>query len=73
MQCIAERGQADLQLFTDGSTMEWTTNGGTGLMIMAGGAIIHRWHAPTGAQSSSFQAEKTARQAATVWLEEYED
>ncbi len=40
---------------------------------MAGGAIIHRWHAPTGAQSSSFKEEKTAMQAAIVWLEENED
>ncbi len=73
IQCIAERGQADLQLFTDGSTMEGTTKGGAGLIIMAGGPILYRWHAPTGAQSSSFQAEKTAMQAAIAWLEEHED
>ncbi len=65
--------QADLQLLTDGSAMDGTTNGGAGLIIMAGGAIIHRWQAPTGAQSSSFQAEKTAMQAAIAWLEEHED
>ncbi len=40
---------------------------------MAEGAIIHRWHAPTGAQGSSFQAEKTAMQAAIAWLEEHGD
>ncbi len=51
--------------------MKGTTNGGAGLL--AGGAIIHRWHAPTGAQSSSFQAEKTAMRAVIAWLEEYED
>ncbi len=73
IQYIAERGQADLQLVTDGSPMEGTTNGCTGLIIMAGGSIIHRWHAPTSAQSSSFQAEKTVMQAATAWLEECED
>ncbi len=38
-----------------------------------GGAIILRWRAPTGAQSSSSQAEKTAMQAAIVSLEDYED
>ncbi len=53
--------------------MEGTSNGGAGLIIMAEGAIIHRWHAPIGAQSSSFQAEKTALQAAIAWLEENED
>ncbi len=42
IQCIADRGQADLQLFTDGSTMEGKSNGGAGLIIMAGGTIIHR-------------------------------
>ncbi len=69
IQCIAERGQADLQLFTDGSTMEGTTNGGAGLIIMAGGASINRWHTPTGAKSSSFRTEKTALQAATTFLQ----
>ncbi len=73
IQCIAERGHTDLHLFTDESMMEGTTNGGVGLIIMAGAAIIHRWHAPTGAKSSSFQAEKTAMQAAIAWLEELED
>ena len=41
--------------------------------MAGGGAIIHRWHAPTGAQSSSFQAEKTALLAAISWLEEHEN
>ncbi len=53
--------------------MEGITNGGAALIIMAGEAIIHQWHTPTGAQSSSFQAEKTAVQAAIAWLEEHED
>ncbi len=35
--------------------------------------LIHRWHAPAGAQSSSLQAEKTAIQAAIAWLGEHED
>ncbi len=63
----------DHQLFTDGSTMEGTTHGGAGHITMARGAIIHRWHAPTGAQNSSFQAEKTALQAAIALLEGTED
>ncbi len=53
--------------------MEERTNGGAGIIIMAGeGAIIHRWHAPTDAQNSSLQAEKTGMQAAIMWLEEHE-
>ncbi len=42
-------------------------------MVMAGEAIIHRWHAATGVHSSSFQAEKTAMEKAISWLEENED
>ncbi len=40
---------------------------------MAGGAIIHRWHAATGVRSSSFQMEKTAVEKVILWLEESED
>ncbi len=29
--------------------MAGTTNGGAGLIVMAGGVIIQRWRAPTGA------------------------
>ncbi len=48
--------------------MEGKTNGGAGLIIITGGgAITHRW------QSSSFQAEKTAMQAAIAWIDEHED
>ncbi len=50
--------------------MEGTTKGGAILIIMDEEAIIHRWNAPTGAQRISFQAEKTAPQAAIAWLEE---
>ncbi len=53
--------------------MEGTTNGGAGLIIMARGAIIHRWHAPTCAQNSSFQVGQTAVQAAIALLEGNED
>ncbi len=53
--------------------MEGTTHSGAGLITMARGAIIHRWHAPTCAQSSSFQAEKTAVQAANALPEGTED
>ncbi len=44
--------------------MDGTTICGAGLCIMAEGTIIPRWHALTGALSSSFQAEKTVMQAA---------
>ncbi len=66
---IADRGQTDLQIFTDDSTVEGTSNGGASLVVMAGKAIIHRWHAATGVHSSSFQAEKTAMEKAISWLE----
>ncbi len=69
----ADRGQTDLQIFTGGSTVEGTSNGGADLVVMAGEAIIHRWYAATGVHSSSFQAEKTAMEKAISWLEENED
>ncbi len=64
IKTIADRGHTDLQLFTDGSTVEGTSNGGAGLVVMAGKAIIHRWQAATGVHSSSLQAEKTAMEKA---------
>ncbi len=41
----------------------------TSLVVMAGEAIIHRWHAATGVHSSSFQTEKTVMEKAISWLE----
>ncbi len=42
---VADRGQTDLQISTDGLTVEGTLNGGASVVVMAGEAIIHRWHA----------------------------
>ncbi len=73
IKTIADRGQTDLQIFTDGSTVEGTSNGGAGLVVIAGESIIHRWHAATGVHSSSFQVEKTAMEKAISWLEKNDD
>ncbi len=53
--------------------MECTSNGDSGLFIMATEAIIHRLHSATGVCSSSFQANMTAMEKAISWLEENED
>ncbi len=57
---IADRGPTDLQIFKDGSIVEGASNGGASLVVMAGEAITHRWHAATGATSIFFLAENTA-------------
>ncbi len=70
---IADRGQTDLQIFPDGSTVDGTSNGDAGLVIMTGEAITHRRHTATGVHSSSFRTEKTAMEKAISWLEGNED
>ena len=70
---IEDTGPADIQVYTDGSTHEGTTDGGAGLVAMSGKDIIERWHASTGRWSSSYQAEKSAMVRAISWLDEYED
>ena len=62
-----------IQMCTDGSTHEGTTDGGAGMVAMSGEDIIERWHAPTGRWSSSYQAEKSAMVRAISLLDEYED
>ncbi len=73
MKTIADRGHFDLHIFANGLTVEGTSNGGPGLAVMIGEAIIHRWHAATCVQSSSFQAEETELEKAISWLEHNED
>ena len=70
---IEDTGLTDIQVYTDGSTHEGTTDGGAGMVAMSGEDIIERWHAPTGRWSSSYQAEKSAMVRAISWLDEYED
>ena len=70
---IEDTGPTDIQVYTDGSTQEGTTDGGAGMVAMSGKVIIERWHAPTGRWSSSYQAEKSAMVRAISWLDEYED
>ena len=47
-------GPTDIQVYTDVSTHEGTTDGGAGMVAMSGEDIIERWHAPTGRWSSSY-------------------
>ena len=72
-ETIAAQGPTDLHIFTDGSTLNGTENGGAGVIVCKGNTLIHSWHAPTGTFSSSFQAEKTALIAAITWLEQNDD
>ena len=73
LAAIEDTGPTDIQVYTDGSTHEGTTDGGAGMVVMSGEDIIERWHAPTGRWSSSYQAEKSAMVRAISWLVEYED
>ena len=73
LAAIEDTGPTDIQVYTDGSTNQGTTDGGAGMVVMSGEDIIERWHAPTGRWSSSYQAEKSAMVRAISWLDEYED
>ena len=73
LAAIEDTGPTDIQVYTDGSTHECTTDGGVGMVAMSGEDIIERWHAPTGRWSSLYQAEKSAMVRAISWLDEYED
>ena len=73
LSAIEDTGPTDIQVYTDGSTHEGTTDGGAGMVAMSGEDIIERWHAPTGRWSSSYQAEKSAMVRAISWLDVYED
>ena len=73
LAAIEDTSQTDIQVYTDGSTHEGTTDGGAGMVVMSGEDIIERWHAPTGRWSSSYQAENSAMVRAISWLDEYED
>ena len=59
--------------YTDGSTTDGTRNGGAGMIIARYKKVLHRWHAPTGALSSAYLAEKAALEAALKWLESEND
>ena len=73
LAAIEDTGPTDIQVHTDGSTHEVTTDGGAGMVAMSGEDIIERWHAPTDRRSSSYQAEKSAMVRAISWLDEYDD
>ena len=70
---IEEVGHSDLQIYTDGSTTDGTSNGGAGMIIARDKKVLHRWHAPTGVRSSSYSVEKAALEAALKWLESEND
>ena len=73
LAAIEDTGPTDIQVYTDGSTHEGTTDGEAGMVAMSGKDIIDRWHAPTGRLCSSHQAEKSAMVKTNSWLDEYED
>ena len=73
LAAIEDTGPTDIQVYTDGSTHEGTTDGGAGMVVISGEDIIERWHAPTSRWSCSHQAEKSAMVRAISWLDEYED
>ena len=73
LAAIEDTEPTDIQMYTDGSTHEGTTDGGAGLVALSGKDIIERWHAPTVRWSSSYQSEKSAMVRAISWLDEYED
>ena len=73
LSAIEDTGPTDIQVYTDGSTHEGTTDGGAGMVVMSGEDITERWHAQTIRWSSSYQAEKSAMVRAISWLDEYED
>ena len=73
MAAIEDTGPTEIQVYTDGSTHEGTTDGGAGMVDMSGEDIIERWHAQTGRWGSSYQAEKSAMVGVISWLDEYED
>ncbi len=50
--------QFDFQLFSDGSTVGCTTNGGASRVTQVGEAIIHRWHAAMCVYSGFFPARR---------------
>ena len=43
------------------------------MIIIRDKKVLHRWHASTGARSSSYSAEKAALEAALKWLESEND
>ena len=73
LAAIEDTSPTDIQVNTDGSIHEGTTDGGAWMVVMRGEDFIERWHAPTGRWSSSYQAEKSAMVRAISWLDEYED
>ena len=70
---IEDTGPTYIQVYTDVSTREVTTDGGAGMVAMCGEDIIERWHASTGRWGRSYQAEKSVMVRAISWLDDYED
>ena len=70
---IAAEDPTDLQIFTDGSTLNGTENGGAWVVVFRENKLIQSCYAPTGTFSSFCQAMKTALIAAIFWLEQNDD
>ena len=46
LAAMEDTGPTDIQVYTDGSTHEGTTDGRAGMVVMSGEDIIEPWHAP---------------------------
>ena len=64
LAAIEDTGPTDIQVYTDRSIHEVTTDAGAGMVGMNGVEVIERWHAPTGRWS---QAEISAIVRAISW------
>ena len=67
-EAVAESGECDYQIYTDGSATGGTERGGAGIVAYRGGEVVREWSAPAGRICSSYGAELTAMREAVNWL-----
>ena len=65
---VAEAGEVDLTIFTDGAVEDGVGRGGAGVLVQRQQRLHHSWSAPAGAACSSYAAELTAMGEAVEWL-----
>ena len=70
---IEEVGHRNFQIYTDDFTTDGTRNCGADMIVARDEKVFHRWHAPTGARSSAYSAEKATLEVALKWLESKND
>ena len=72
-EAVAESGECDYEIYTDGSATDGTERGGAGVVAYRGGEVVREWSAPAGRICSSYSAELTAMKEAVDWLDSKED